>query len=77
MSEDLVDRGAPIPAYPATIDEVIDDQLRARRKYGPLVQRLGIGELSGLADVVGAELHRRRDAELRRSGMLAGQKIGR
>ena len=77
MTNELVDPHAPIPTYPATLEQVVREQLRARQKYRDLVQRLGIGELCGLADVVGAELARRTAAEKHRQGVMAGQRIGR
>jgi hypothetical protein len=52
----------PIPAYPATLGLLADEQRRAREKYRPLVLKLRPGELLGLVDVAVEELERRGNA---------------
>jgi hypothetical protein len=49
-----------MPALPATIGILERERATATVKYGPLVERLGHGELLGLLDAAGAELGRRR-----------------
>jgi hypothetical protein len=66
----------PIPAWPRSLAEVVDDQLAAREKFRPLLRRLRPGQLLGLIDETGAELERRRLALNREVHPDPGTKIG-
>jgi hypothetical protein len=48
--------GPPIPAYPASLPELLAAAARAKTKYSPLVQKLTPGELIGLVDAAQDEL---------------------
>lgn len=50
----------PIPRSPRTFDEFTRARLAAIERFTPLAQRLGLGELIALSEVVTDEMARRR-----------------